>query len=209
MAWPPRLVESQHRWTFMRRGTPRPSASHTSRRFGNRSGKSVRISAATSPRRPRGRRILARVTPVKVSAGTLFEDFECEALSNFHSCRAEDGAHGFRRASLPANHLAEILGMYAQFKNGHLLAFDRTYLDLFGMIHKRFRNRFYKLLHGALRHSHSRVQLELSLVRIPWASGIFPELPRPPRERELRRFFGHAGSFGRCRLAGHRIRANT
>src|SRR5260370_352916 len=98
------------------------------------------VSAASNgapPRSRRGRRILARVTPVKVSAGTLFEDFECEALSNFHSCRAEDGAHGFRRASLPANHLAEILGMYAQLKNGHLLAFDRTHLNFFRMIHSR------------------------------------------------------------------------
>src|SRR6266481_1600014 len=135
MAWPPRLVESQHRRTFMRRGALRPSASHTSRNFGNRSGKSVRISAANSPRKPRGQRIRARVTPVKVSAGTLFEDFECKALAKFHSRRAEDRTHGFRRASLPANYLAEILGMYAQFKNGHLLAFNRTYLNLFRMIH--------------------------------------------------------------------------
>src|SRR6266478_6395644 len=208
MACPPRLVESQNRCTSTRRGVLRPSASHTSLKLGKRSGKSVRISAATSPRRPRGRRILARVTPVKVSAGTLFEDFECEAFSEFHSCRAEDRAHGFRRASLSANHLAEILGMYAQFKNGHLLAFNRTYLNLFRMIHKRLRNRFYKVLHGALRHSHSRVQLEFSQAWIPWAGGI-PLSCRASLERELRRFFGHAGSFERCRLAEPRIQANT
>src|SRR5260370_38650629 len=108
MAWQPRLVESKHRLPFMLRGTPWPSASHTSRNFVKRSGKSVRISAATSPRRPCGRKILARVTPVKASACTLFEDFEREAFSKFHSRRAEDGSHGFRRASLPANHVAEI-----------------------------------------------------------------------------------------------------
>src|SRR5579872_1673841 len=122
MACPPRLVESQNRRTFVWRGALRPSTSHTSRNFGSRSGKSVRISAASSPRKPRGRRIRARVTPVKVSAATLFEDFECKALAKFHSRRAQDRTHGFRRATLPANHLTKILGMNAQFQNRNLLA---------------------------------------------------------------------------------------
>src|SRR5258705_2547000 len=135
MACPPRLVDSQHRRTFMRRGALRPSASHTSRNFGSRSGKSVRISAANSPRRPRGRRIRARVTPVKVSAGTLFEDFECKALAKFHPRSAQDRAHGFRRATLPANYLTKVLGMNAQFQNGDLLALNCSHLNLIRMIH--------------------------------------------------------------------------
>src|SRR6266478_7013967 len=124
MACPPRLVESQNRCTSTRRGVLRPSASHTSLKLGKRSGKSVRISAATSPRKPRGRRIRARVTPVKVSAGTLFEDFECKALAKFHPRRPQDRAHGFCRATLSANYLAKVLGMNAQFQNGDLLALN-------------------------------------------------------------------------------------
>src|ERR1700731_2617579 len=135
MAWPPRLGESQHRRIFVRRGARRPSASHTSRSFGSRSGKSVRISAANSPRKPRGRRIRARVTPVKVSADTQFEDFECKAFAKFHPRRAQDGAHGFRRTTLPANYLAKVLGMNAQLQNGDLLALNSTNLNLIRMIH--------------------------------------------------------------------------
>jgi len=42
---------------------------------------SVRILAATSPRRAAWAQILARVSAGEGSAGTLFEDFECEELS--------------------------------------------------------------------------------------------------------------------------------
>src|ERR1700730_12390128 len=110
MAWPPRLGEIQQRCTRTSFGSPRPPARHTSRSFGKRSGKSVRISAATSPRRPRGRRILASVTPVNFSAGTLFEDFKRQALPNFHSGGAEDRTDGLRRPPLPSNYLAQIFG---------------------------------------------------------------------------------------------------
>src|ERR1700686_2507913 len=134
MAWPPRLGVSQQRCTRTRRGAARPSASHTSRNFGKRSGKSVRISAATSPRRPRGRRILASVTPVNSSAATLFEDFKRQALPNFHSGGAEDRTDGLRRSPLPSNHFAQIFGMHAQFEHGYLLPIHGSHLDLFGMI---------------------------------------------------------------------------
>src|SRR5579863_9212487 len=134
MAWPPLLGASQQRRTRTRRGALRPSASHTSRNFGRRSGKSVRISAATSPRSPRGRRIFASVTPVNSSAGTLFEDFKRKAFPDFHPGGAEDGANGFRGASLPSDHFAQIFRMHAQFQDGDLLPIHRSYLNLFGMI---------------------------------------------------------------------------
>src|SRR5713101_6679156 len=118
----------------MRRGAPRPTASHTSRKFGKRSGKSVRISAATSPRRPRGRRILARVTPVNFSAGTLFEDFKRQALSPSAPGGAENRTDGFRCPPLPSNHSAQIFGMHAQFKNGYLFPIHGAHLNLLGMI---------------------------------------------------------------------------
>src|SRR6266404_6340840 len=85
--------------------------------------------------KPRGRRIRAKVTPVKVSAGTLFEDFECKALAKFHPRRAQDRAHGFCRATLPANYLTKVLGMNAQFQDGDLLALNCSYLNLIRMIH--------------------------------------------------------------------------
>src|SRR5579864_3878827 len=178
MAWPPRPGESQQRSTRTRRGVPRPSASHTSRNFGKRSGKSVRISAATSPRRPRGRRILASVTPVNSSEDSLFEDFKRQALPNFHTGGAEDRADGFRCPPLPSDDFAQIFGMHAQFKNGYLLPIHRSYLNLFGMIDQCLRNRFHKVLHGALHHSHSRVRFEFSLVQVPRARGTFLEPPR-------------------------------
>ena len=67
--------------------------------------------------------------------------------------------------------------MYAQLKNSDLLAFNGAYLNLIRMIHERFRNRFDKVHHGALRYSRrgGRVQLEHSHAQIPWASGILPE----------------------------------
>src|ERR1700694_1802628 len=134
MAWTPRLGDSQQRCTRTSRGALRPSASHTSRSFGKRSGKSVRISATTSPRRPRGRRILASVTPVNFSAGTLFEDFKRQAFSNLHPGGAEDRTDGLCRAPLPSNHFAQIFGMHAQFKHGYLLPIHGSHLNLFGMI---------------------------------------------------------------------------
>src|SRR5216683_3219168 len=108
--------------------------SHTSRNFDRRSGKSVRISAATSPRRPRGRRILASVTPVNFSAGTLFEDFKRQTLPNLHSGGAEDCTDGLRRPPLPSYHFAQIFGMHTQFQHGDLLPIHGFHLDLFGMI---------------------------------------------------------------------------
>src|SRR5258708_3790515 len=65
-----------------------------------------------------------------------------------------------------------------QFQHGHLLAFHGSNLDLFGMVDQRPCNCFHKFLHEALPHSHSRDQLEYSLVWIPWACGILPERPR-------------------------------
>src|ERR1700686_953347 len=173
MAWPPRLGVSQQRCTRTRRGALRPSASHTSRNFGKRSGKSVRISAATSPRRPRGRRILASVTPVNSSAGSLFEDFKRQALPNFHTGGAEDRADGLRCPPPPSDDFAQIFGMHAQFQHGDLFPIHRSYLDLFGMIDQCLRNRFHKIFHGALPQSHSRVRFELSLVQVPTARGTF------------------------------------
>src|SRR5580658_7905960 len=157
----------------MRWGSLCPSVSHTSRSLGRRSGKSVRISAATSPRRPRGRRILASVTPVNFSAGTLFEDFKRQALPNFHTGGAEDRTDGLRCPPLPSDDFAQIFGMHAQFQHGDLFPIHRSYLDLFGMIDQCLRNRFHKVLHGALPQSHSRVRFELSLVQVPRARGTF------------------------------------
>src|SRR5579863_4320380 len=147
MACPPRLLESQQRCTRTQRGAPLPPAGHTSRSLGRRSGKSVRIWAATSPCNPRGRKILARVTPVNFSVGLLFEDFKSEALPNFHPGGAQDGTDGFRRTPLTANHFAEVFGMHAQLEDGDLLAVHRSHLNLFGMVYQSSCNCFDQVLH--------------------------------------------------------------
>src|SRR5665213_2478967 len=134
MAWPPRPGESQQRSTATRRGSLCPPASHTSRSFGKRSGKSVRISEATSPRRPRGRRILASVTPVNSFAGNLFENFKRQAFSNFHPGCAENCTDGFGRPSLPSDYFAQVVGMHAHFQNRDLLPIHGFHLNLFGVI---------------------------------------------------------------------------
>src|ERR1700722_9799097 len=61
MAWPPRLVLSQQERIATLLGSDFPSHNSADFSFLRRSGKSVRISAATSPRTPCGRRIRATV----------------------------------------------------------------------------------------------------------------------------------------------------
>ena len=95
---------------------------------------------------------------MKGSAATLFEDFERQALSELHPCRAQDGAHGFRRASLAADDFTQILGMHTQFQDGdsvHRLP-HLTPHTFFGMIHQSLlpaAMRFNKFFHGALHNS--------------------------------------------------------
>src|SRR5579871_2040586 len=177
MACPPRLGASQHLRTRIFREETRSPTSHTSRSFGRRSGKSVRISAATSPRNPRGRRTRASVMPVNSVAAGLFEDFKREALPDLHSGGAEDGADGLGGPPLPSDDLAQIFGVHSQFQHGHLLAIDRPYLHLFGMVHERFGNRFDELLHGALHSLYRGFHVSVHLInKVPRAGGTFLKL---------------------------------
>src|SRR5215472_9944958 len=206
MACPPRLDESQHLRTPICCGAPGRPASHTSRNFGSRSGKSVRISAATSPRRPRGRRILASVTPANSCAEGLFEDFKREALPDLHSSCAEDRADGLRGPPLPSNHLAQIFGMHSQFKHGDLLPIHRPDLNLFWMVHECFRNRFHELLHGAL-HCLCR-GFHLSVHLVTRFRGPAEPCSSLPLER-FKRSFGPSKSCEPCRWAERHRRAST
>src|SRR5207302_10135279 len=76
----------------------------------------------------------------------LLENLEREPPVEFHAGCSEKRPDGAGGAPLFANHLAEIAGGYAQFKDGNLLALNFADSDLFREIHKRFRNLFDEFL---------------------------------------------------------------
>src|SRR5277367_75463 len=117
-AWPPRLVVSLHPRKPICRDPVRAFHSSTEGNSPRRSGKSVRISAATSPRSPCGRRMRATVTLGVSSVATLFEDFQRVALLQLHAGGAQKRANRFGRAALASDHLAQVFGMNAEFQHG-------------------------------------------------------------------------------------------
>ena len=75
-----------------------------------------------------------RFTASKEWAPDLLQDFHRDALSQFHARRSQDSADGIGHAPLAADHSPEIAGVDAQLKHGELFAFDRTDLNLVGII---------------------------------------------------------------------------
>jgi len=182
------------------------SASHTSLNSanvqGNQSGfrRPLRAKAAWAQNSRQG-------TPVKVSAGTLFEDFECEALSKFHSRRARSCAWispCVLAGQLPCRDPRDVRAIQER-SPAHLQP------HVLELVQDDPQSAF-----AIASTSPSWGPPPLAFAgsaRIfktmdPVGRGI-PLSCRASLERELRRFFGHAGSFERCRLAGHRIQANT
>src|SRR5437016_4697468 len=106
----------------------------------NRSGKSVRISAATSPRRPCGLVIRATAkylssagTPAALSgpapAGLargraegrspcLFQDFQRKPLFQLHPRGSENGSNGAGGPTLLADYFSEVRRVHLQFQDG-------------------------------------------------------------------------------------------
>src|ERR1700757_3802109 len=77
----------------------------------------------------------------------LLENFEREALFELHSSRSEDGADGFCRSALSADHFAEIGRVNAELKYGNLFTLYSANLHLFRIIHERLRDGFNQFLH--------------------------------------------------------------
>jgi|SRR5580700_9398561 hypothetical protein len=72
----------------------------------------------------------------KETAPTLFQNFQCEALSQLHAHRAQDRADSLGCASLAANYLPEVALLDAQLEDRNLLAFNRANVNLVGVIHE-------------------------------------------------------------------------
>jgi hypothetical protein len=72
----------------------------------------------------------------KGATPTLLKNFQREALSLLHARPSQDRADGVGRASLAADYFTEIARVYAQLEHGNLFAFDRTNLNLVGVIHE-------------------------------------------------------------------------
>ncbi len=77
----------------------------------------------------------------------LLQDFQHEPFVDLHPGGGKKGSDGARRPTLTADDLAEILISDPQLKNGCLLAFDLSDLNVFGIVHQRFRDLFEKLFH--------------------------------------------------------------
>jgi hypothetical protein len=77
----------------------------------------------------------------------LLENFEREALFEFHSSRSEDGADGFCRSALSSDHFAKIGGVNSELEHGNLFTLYSANLHLFRIIHERLRDGFNQFLH--------------------------------------------------------------
>ena len=78
---------------------------------------------------------------------SIFENLEGKPLLQFHPRRPKKRANRFGCPSLAAYHFSQVLGMDAQFQDGHLRPFDRFYLDVLGMVHEGSSDGFDQLLH--------------------------------------------------------------
>jgi len=75
------------------------------------------------------------------SWGGTGEDFQRDALSELHASRSQDGADGRGHTPLAADQFPDVTGVGPQLKYGDLFAFDRTDLNLAGVIHQRLCDR--------------------------------------------------------------------
>src|SRR5690242_3339386 len=83
----------------------------------------------------------------RIAHDCLFENFECKPLFQFHSGGSQKRADGLGCAALASDHFSQIIGSDAQFQHSHLLAFNGSHRNIFGMIDKSFRDGLNQLLH--------------------------------------------------------------
>jgi hypothetical protein len=68
--------------------------------------------------------------------------FQVETPALLHAGGGEDGADGAGGPSLLADHFAQVGLVNAEFQDRGLFAVNLSHRDFFGIVHKRFANRF-------------------------------------------------------------------
>src|SRR5947209_659839 len=92
-----------------------------------------------------------RPLPIVAIRSSIFQDFECKALADFHTGCTKQSTHGLGGAALPPNYFTKVFGMNTQFQNSGLRTLDGPDLHFLWMVHESPGNGFHQLLHRAPR----------------------------------------------------------